>query len=174
MIDIETLATSSDAALVSIAAVRFDLATGIIGDSIYIKIDKQSCLDYGLVVDADTVDWWMRQSKEAQEYFLTTEDRVSLPQALLDFNDFFEFKTDYVWGNGINFDCAILRNAYKATELPLPWSYFNELDVRTLVHFAPEIRKQEPFVGVKHHPIADCKHQIKYCCKIYNKLNFDN
>ena len=69
MIDIETLATSSDAALVSIAAVRFDLATGIIGDSIYIKIDKQSCLDYGLVVDADTVDWWMRQSKEAQEYF---------------------------------------------------------------------------------------------------------
>ena len=94
MIDIETLATSNDAALVSIAAVRFDLKTGIVGDSVYFKIDKQSCIDYGLRVDADTVDWWMKQGKEAQEQFLTTEDRVELHQALQDFFLFFEYDTD--------------------------------------------------------------------------------
>ncbi|WP_312207708.1 3'-5' exonuclease [Empedobacter sp.] len=174
MIDIETLATSNDAALVSIAAVRFDLSTGIVGDSVYFKIDKQSCIDFGLKVDADTVDWWMRQNKEAQEQFLTTEDRIELPQALIEFCDFFNFEEDYVWGNGINFDCEILRTAYKATDLPLPWNHFNERDVITLVHFAPDIKKNEPFVGTKHHPIADCKHQIKYCCKIYENLNFNN
>ncbi len=169
MLDIETLATSNDAALVSIAAVRFDLTTGIVGDSVYFKIDKQSCIDFGLRVDADTVDWWMRQNKEVQEQFLTTEDRVELPQALIDFHTFFEIE-DYVWGNGINFDCEILRTAYKVTDLPLPWNHFNERDVRTLVHFAPDVKKNEPFVGTKHHPISDCKHQIKYCSKIYNIL----
>ena len=173
MIDIETLATSNDAALVSIAAVRFDLETGIVGDSVYFKIDKQSCIDYGLRVDADTVDWWMKQGKEAQEQFLTTEDRVELHQALQDFFLFFEYDTDFVWANGINFDCEILRNAYKAIDFPLPWNHFNERDVRTLVHFAPDIKKEEPFVGTKHHPISDCMHQIKYCCKIYKKLKFD-
>ena len=169
MLDIETMSTAQDAVIVSIGAVRFDMATGEVDGSTYIKVDKQSCINYGLRVDSSTVDWWFKQNKEAQEQFLTTEDRIPLYDALLKLSWFIN-RQDYVWGNGINFDCAILRNAYKVCEIPLPWDHFKERDVRTLVHFKPEIKDSLKFEGAKHHPIADCLHQIKYCNKIYSKL----
>ena len=169
MIDIETLSTATDAAIVSIGAVRFDLTTGEIDSTIYIKVNKQSCVDYGLRVDVDTIEWWFKQSEEAKAQFLSHHDRKPLDEALIDLSEFID-EDDYVWGNGINFDCAILRNAYKVCDVPLPWSTKNERDVRTLVHFKPSIKQEMDFKGVAHHPVADSIHQVRYCSKIYQFL----
>ncbi|MBS7334240.1 MAG: 3'-5' exoribonuclease [Weeksellaceae bacterium] len=169
MLDIETLSTDFDAVIISIGAVRFDLSTGIKGDTFYRKIDKQSCVDVGLKINPDTVDWWMIQDEKARQEFLSKSDRISISDALIELSEFI-LKDDFVWSNGASFDLVILRSAYKACQIDLPWEFYNEKDVRTLAGLVPEVKENEPFVGVKHHPVSDCIHQIKYCTKVYQQL----
>lgn len=169
MLDIETLSTDFDALIISIGAVRFDLSTGIKGDTFYRKIDKQSCVDVGLKINPDTVDWWMNQDEKARQEFLSKSDRISISDALIELSEFI-LKEDFVWSNGASFDLVILRSAYKACQIDLPWEFYNEKDVRTLAGLVPEVKENEPFVGVKHHPVSDCIHQIKYCSKVYQQL----
>ncbi|QTV06039.1 3'-5' exonuclease [Faecalibacter bovis] len=169
MLDIETLSTDFDAVIISIGAVRFDLSTGIKGDTFYRKIDKQSCVDVGLKINPETVDWWMNQDEKARQEFLSKSDRISISDGLIELSEFI-LKEDFVWSNGATFDLVILRSAYKACQIDLPWEFYNEKDVRTLAGLVPEVKENEPFVGVKHHPVSDCIHQIKYCSKVYQSL----
>ena len=173
MIDIETLSTEFDAVILSIAAVRFDLKTGDrSSEDLYIRIDKQSCADVGLKIDPDTVDWWLNQEDNARKEFLRNDDRKELAEALRRLSIFIP-KDSKVWSNGSTFDLIILRSAYKACKLKLPWEFYNERDVRTLSDLIPTIKENEPFVGTKHHPLWDCFHQIKYCSKVYQQLLYN-
>ena len=100
---------------------------------------------------------------------------LPLAKVLQDFECFikwFDYSSLQVWGNSARFDLGILENAYSKFNVNIPWNHWNERDVRTLVAFAPEIKKNMVFEGVKHNPIDDCKHQIKYCCEIFKKLNY--
>src|SRR5690348_4173144 len=54
MVDIETLSTRYDAAILSIGAVAFDRKTGILGPQFLICIDPRSTQDAGLHIDAGT------------------------------------------------------------------------------------------------------------------------
>ncbi|MDH1883945.1 3'-5' exoribonuclease [Empedobacter sp. GD03797] len=174
MIDIETLSTEFDAVILSIAAVRFDISTGIKDeDNFYTKVDKQSCIDFNLKMNPETVDWWMQQEDKARQEFLSTVNRKNIKDALKDLSNFI-LETDKVWSNGATFDLVILRSAYKACKLKLPWEFYNERDVRTLSDLIPTIKENEPFVGTKHNPLFDCMHQIKYCSKVYQQLNLEN
>ena len=174
MIDLETMGKGSKSAIVSIALVLFDLNTGKIGATFKRNIDLQSCLDAGLKVDGDTVMWWLEQSDKARESIL--KNTQSLSKVLLAVSNLiksFDPQLE-VWGNGAKFDLGILTDAFEAVNLPLPWIHWNERDVRTLVSFAPHIKKEMPFDGVKHNAVHDCYHQIKYCSAIYNKLKINN
>jgi len=179
MLDLETFGKKAGAAIVSIAAVQFDLATGKTGKTFYQNIDLQSCLNAGLKVSGDTVMWWMKQEEKARRKL--TENTLDIQRALSAFNEFIdsipidEF-AEYndlglkIWGNSARFDLGILEVAYTALKAEAPWKYYNERDVRTLVSFAPEIKQNMTFEGVPHDALADCYHQIKYCSAIYQKL----
>jgi len=172
MVDIETLGNKAGAAIVSIAAVQFDLKTGETGETFYRNIDLQSCLNAGLKVSGDTVIWWMQQSDLARRKL--SENTIPLSIALSAFNGFianFYTASMEVWGNSARFDLGILEVAYTALKIETPWAYWNERDVRTLVSFAPEIKQNIPFEGVPHDALADCYHQIKYCSAIWNHFN---
>ena len=71
MIDLETLATSSDAAILTIGAVKFDPLDYNVefddSDKFYVKVDLDSCNDINLTVSEDTINWWATQSEEARE-----------------------------------------------------------------------------------------------------------
>jgi hypothetical protein len=174
MIDIETLGTKPGSVILSIAAVEFDLTTGKIGAIFHQNIDIDSCIEAGLKMQKDTIIWWLNQSKEAQ-LKVTQHTGNPLRNVLRSFiqwcNDY-NFSTIKVWGNSARFDLGILESAFDAFKMPLPWKHYNECDVRTLVMFAPEIKEETEFEGVKHTPVDDCKHQIKYCSAIYTKLKF--
>ncbi len=60
MLDLETMGNTSNAAIISIAAVYFD-ETGV-GRSFYHKVSLGSSCAIGLEMDADTVLWWLKQS----------------------------------------------------------------------------------------------------------------
>lgn len=173
MIDIETLGNKPGAVILSIGAVEFDLKTGKIGAIFHQNIDIDSCIELGLKMDKSTVLWWLNQSKEAQET-ITQHTGNAVRNVLRSFIHFcndYNFQNLKVWGNSARFDLGILQGAFDACNLPMPWQYYNECDVRTLVMFAPEIKEAMIFEGIKHYPIDDCKHQIKYCSEIYDKLN---
>lgn len=171
MIDIETMGKGSKAAIVSIAMVFFSLkdAKGV-GTTYSANIKLQSSLDAGLKVDGDTIEWWLTQDEEARKNLLSY--RKPLIDVLEEVATVIKYENPNVkvWGNGASFDLAILKDAFDAVNIPLPWKFFNERDVRTLVDFAPHIKKDMPFDGVKHDAFADCLHQIKYCRAIYHKI----
>jgi DNA polymerase III epsilon subunit-like protein len=172
MIDIETMGCSQTAAIVSIAAVEFDM-TGRTGETFYNVIDLQSCLDYRLEMDGSTVMWWLRQSEAARKE-LTESKAVNLPTALLDFSAWINKREYEVWANGARFDLGILSNAYQVCGIAVPWHFRKERDVRTLVSVQPGIKKLHVPIGTAHHALDDCNNQIMYLTKtwqwIYAKL----
>jgi hypothetical protein len=173
MLDLETMGSSSNSAIVSIGAVEFDIETGHFGREFYERVDLQSCIDKGLIVNGATIIWWLQQNEKARlELSRPAEDIMAV---LMKLRVFMKEMGDFqIWGNGARFDIGILEDAYKAcgyTETP--WNFRMERDVRTLVSFAPKIKEHYPFTGVEHHPIDDCKYQIGYCSAIWNNLNKD-
>lgn len=172
MVDIETMGTNSYAAILSIAAVEFNIVTGEIGQSFTRTIDLQSCLDLGLKIQASTLKWWMTQSSEAKLGLF--KDPISLPQALLDFAIFCKLKKYQVWGNSNRFDLGLLSNAYEKCAIDIPWDFRKERDVRTLVSFEPSIKNNHEWIGTAHSAFDDCLNQIAYCSKIWNSLTHIN
>lgn len=171
MIDIETMGSQSHSAIISIGAVRFDLETGAIGERFYVNVDLQSCLDAGLLINSDTLMWWLNQNEEARKKI--TEKGVALSVALLSLASFIDDDSE-VWGNSARFDLGILSDAYNKLNFQIPWNFRKERCVRTLVAFAPEIKEAEVNIGVAHDALADCIFQISYCSKIYKKLKYGN
>lgn len=176
MIDIETMCNKSTAAIVSIGAVQFDMATGETGETgekFYTNIDLQSCIDVGLTLSASTIMWWMDKDKEAQKSLLDKPVRIS--DALHEFIMWCKAVNALecnIWANSPSFDCVILKNAFDKCERNLPWNYWNERDCRTLVTFAPHIKKSM-VNNLPHDAFHDCVYQIKYCSAIWNLININ-
>lgn len=173
MLDIETLDNKSTSSILSLSAVQFDLENGNLGKQFYEKVSLSSNIKYGLTISESTLKWWLEQPIEVFKEALSGEK--DLREVLHEFRLFIQSigTNDLkIWGNSNRFDCGILQNAYEKTGCKeIPWKYALERDVRTLVSFQPGIKKNEIFIGDPHNPLDDCKHQIKYCVKIYNQLN---
>ncbi len=169
MIDLETMGTKSYSAILSIAAVEFDIVTGETGKSFYKNIELKSNVDNGLKICPETVEWWLGQNESAKKSLFI--EKESLSKVLWDFKEFCDNKY-FVWGNSARFDLGILSNAYDKIGDDAPWDHRKERCVRTLVSFYPNIKDKWVFEGVKHHPVDDCLNQIGYCSKIWKKLKF--
>ena len=173
MIDLETLGVSPGSVISSIAAVQFDINTGEIGRQFYKNIDLQQSLDNGFTINAETLKWWFNQPNRMEIF--SNPDNIksvftSLSKFILSTSGGYNKKNIFVWGNGASFDLGILNYAYNKLGIEIPWLFYNERDVRTLVSFIPEIKKKTVNSGVLHNPLDDCKYQIAYCCEIYKQI----
>lgn len=159
MIDIETLGTEPDSAILSIAAVNFNLT-----ESLYLKIIPESNNDYGRTINISTVKWWFKQSDEARNEFLQG-NFFDLKHALLQLHNFIK-PDDIVWANSPSFDCVILKSAFKAVTIECPWKFYNERDVRTLLGLKPGFGGRV----VTHNALDDCMNQIEKCKTVMREL----
>lgn len=139
MIDLETMSTESNGAIVSIGATLFDPIAGTVDNNrrFYANVDLQSCIDAGLVVDGSTVMWWLEQSDAARKH-LSEPKPLHLMAALLNLSAWIDTitldkKDVIVWGNGAIFDPVLLDSAYKAVGASVPWFHYNVRDTRTVV-----------------------------------------
>ncbi len=172
MLDLETLGNKSNAAIVAIGAVYFDLKTGELGEEFKVIVDAESCTDYGLTMDASTIEWWMRQSREARNIF-SDENKLSLPIALAKFKKFINNGDVQIWGKGAGFDNVIMAHAYRVCHMKLPWNYWNDRDVRTIFDLGCQIginKNDFNFGGTRHDCLDDAKHQAKIVITILQKL----
>jgi hypothetical protein len=170
MIDLETLATSTDAAILTIGAVKFDPFGSEIKepamDSFYCKVDLDSCDELGLVTNDDTIAWWANQSKEAQEAAFDPEGRIHIRDA---FQQLYKFcwGAKRVWSNGVGFDIIICEHVFKKLNKAVPWKFWETRDVRTA--FDLGINPQRPPVTA-HHALEDAWNQAVGIQNVYNTL----
>jgi len=162
MVDLETMATHPNAAIVAIGAVRF---TDELKDTFYQVVDLQSAMDAGLDVNGDTVNWWLMQEQAARQAI--TAPGLELPQALMLFAKWLG-EGAVVWGNGASFDNAILSNAYYKTDILLPWHYSNNRCYRTVKSFYPKIKLQR--VGTLHNALDDAVSQATHLIEIFKNI----
>lgn len=160
MIDIETLDTGNNAAVLSIGAVYFDRKTGKTGEQFYCRISMDDALSHGSLSD-DTLEWWNRQPDEARIEAFGGKERINdAAERLIGF-----IKPDsQAWGNGSVFDITILENWFRSVGKKAPWDFWNVRDVRTIESWF-DINKRD-FVrdGTHHNALDDCLFQIKYMC----------
>lgn len=170
MIDLETLGTTPGSALLSIGAVKFDAETGYIGETFYCNVDLTSSLLAGLTIDPTTVDWWRRQSPEAQSALLR-DDRLLLSEALDAFARWLLHGAAWVtsseapilWCKGGSFDFPLLTAAYRAAGKAHPWKFWNERDCRTLFKVCEQQHGYKPpkAAGTAHCALDDARHQAE-------------
>lgn len=175
MIDLETLSTRHDAAILSIGACLFDLASGEIGDTFHhhIALDDSDLRGH---ISADTVKWWLKQDDAARAAITDNKKTVKLATALFDFREFVPRRKEATfWSNGATFDLVIIRNALDRHNHMVPWQYWQERDTRTLVDAAYRITgihaaKSMEFDGVKHDALADAIFQARYVSYAFQLL----
>lgn len=165
MIDLETMSTAGDAAILSIGIQPFDPRGQGISEAagLVIHVDLQACMNAGLRVDAATVMWWLSQTDDARAA-LVARAPVMLSEALRELTAFGQRNGGWswakVWGNGAAFDIPILENAFRRCRLDIPWAYNNVLDVRTMKWLAPDVPKVKPKVA--HDALSDAQAQALY------------
>lgn len=166
MLDLETMSTKNNAAIIAIGAVAFD-NTGISAE-FYREISLADCQGLGMHIDADTVLWWLSQSKDAQSKFKNNSNSCSLNKALIEFASFcYNQKAGQLWGNGSTFDNVILRNAYELINLDYPVKFWNDACYLTARGLNPDIEFER--VGIYHYALDDAKSQALHLIKILNK-----
>jgi hypothetical protein len=167
MVDLETMGTEGTAAIIAIGAVKFS-SKGL-GEEFYEVIDLNTSVQAGLMIDPDTLMWWMGQSDEARKAL--TGKTVPLFKALKEFSRFVGNNGEAkVWGNGSSFDNPILANAFKAVNLERPWKFWNDRCYRTVKEL---LGGNIPFerVGVYHNALDDAKSQAAHLIKILTVVN---
>lgn len=171
MIDLETMSTRPDAAIVSIGAVAFDMRKCVVGERFYRNVDLRSSAAAGGRIDPDTVLWWVRQSDAARS--VLQRNLSTLPDALDALTAFLASCAPLAairpWGNGVDFDMGILASAYRATGREIPWKYWNQRDARTLFAMYPSVER-DPIAKVAHNALDDAEAQAMHVLKIRESI----
>lgn len=171
MVDLETLATTADAVILSLGAVVFDLEKGTVDDeAFYASISVDSNLEYKRRISEDTLIWWMKQSAEAQKVF--SEPKQPLAVALEDFVEWLptDKKNLFMWSNGADFDLPMLAHALTQTGIGVPWHFWNSRCVRTYKGLPGAKDVSLTREGLHHNALADAVHQAKLVSAIHTKL----
>ena len=185
MIDLETLSTHTNAAIIEIGAVEFNKHTGEVGEKFNVIIEPSDWCKNDRHVDGETIQWWFSQTDEARKRFVTKQKDIeycTLKHALqklryfiMDCDTVDDDKNVVVWGNGSTMDITILESAYEYFDIEIPWKYWAVNDVRTIVDLNPTIKKNTKFnYGIQHSAVADCLYEIEYVSKTVKSLTDSN
>jgi exodeoxyribonuclease VIII len=167
MIDLETLATGPNAAVLTLGAVKFNPWGQGYSDKIYFRIDLDDQDALGREVDPNTLDWWSKQDPAIMEEAFHPDDRIPLKEAVDRFHKF-AWGCDQFWSHGATFDLVIMENLYKQLEKPLPWNFWQLRCTRTIFDLGwdPDMPKNS-----KHNALEDAIRQSVGVQNIYRKLN---
>jgi len=186
MLDLETIGLCDNVVITQLSAVAFSMHDGTIFETFNEHIGIRNSVQKGLKIDGSGMEWWFKQPDKIYEdvFVKAMASEIKIEDTLQKFTNWIEslksfYGLDYkanvnVWGNGALADNKWIRQAYKVCNMEPPWGFRDDRDVRTIVELGRRLFDYEyskvPFEGTVHNAIDDCKHQIKYCSEIYNKL----
>ncbi len=169
-IDIETFSNNPRALIVSIGAVAFVRDNPENGGcetfEVHVDFDDQVA---SREINASTLMWWLNQSQAARKGLIDGQkEALSLFDAMRGLDLFIRSNCNLndvrVWGNGASFDNAILSDAFSQCKVPIPWKFWNDRCLRTLLGEFQEVtgrklKDEVQFAGVRHSALSDALHQ---------------
>jgi exodeoxyribonuclease VIII len=168
MIDLETLSSRKNAAVIQLAAVRFDphksgVEPGSFNAYVWHKTGH---------ISISTIAWWMQQPNSQQMGRMLKETGKPAAEVLLDFATWLgpPGAIGGIWSHGASFDLAVLTSLYDDCSLRTPWEYKSERDTRSifwLVGGAPDVKADDL---VKHEALSDCTYQVRQIQDAVSKL----
>jgi len=176
MLDLETLGTGPNAAVIEIGAVLFE-ATGrkkILNNEVFqIFVDPPENARFTL----GTAKWWFGQSQAARDRFIKAEaypESVAI-ESLCSWPSVVEGlggwnNLEGVWSHGAVFDQPILESLFQRNGKRLPWSYGLSRDTRTLFSLAGGYPSIDTTGFIQHSAVDDCIMQAMMVQKAYELL----
>lgn len=167
MIDLETMAVSPRATVLSLGAVKFNPRGNGVGEKLYFRIDIDDQDLLKREVDPSTLDWWSKQDPKIMEEAFSPDDRVPLKDAMDQFHRF-AWGCDAFWSHGATFDLVIIEDIYRQLNKSLPWNYWQLRDTRTLfdLGYDPDMPQNS-----KHDALQDAIRQAVGVQNIFAKLS---
>lgn len=170
MIDLETTGLDpTHSAIIQIAAVRFDYATGEIGPSFVASLDMPDNRYW----DESTRQWWSTMP-DVYEEIVSVADR---PDRVMQYFSDWCFNSapalsgteQRLWAKPISFEWPFLQSYAKQFDVPLPFHFRNAVDLNSFTRGmqgnpgAQPLDKQFKieFTGTAHNAFDDVLHQIK-------------
>lgn len=166
MIDLETMGTTPQSAIVSIGAIVFDPRYGKVSkETFYRELDWK---DQERHICPETTAW-KDQSAEAKAAHFGLD---ALDDVLKELAEWLP-KDCKVWGNGATFDISMLEDAYRQYEIEIPWKFWNVRDCRTVLDMYESKRGGfDKTVNRKgaHNALEDARFQAKYITMMWQRL----
>lgn len=178
MLDIETMSVESNAAVVTIGAVKFDPhgPIGVLGDPdnpeythFHQAVELRSLSEAEFHIDGATIAWWLNQDTMPREALL--KEPVDIASALSRFYLWYGDVSVPTWGNGSGFDNVILRNAYQRLGGVCPFKFHHDRCFRTIKSLFPDVSYLPSVVA--HHAMYDAEAQAVHLQKLFNRINFN-
>ncbi len=165
MIDLETLSTRHDAAIISIGVAMFD--DDKVVDILGIALDMKTVYGH---IDPATVKWWSDQNEAVRAY--SFNGVIPPAPACMQLKTFFDLhKPTEVWANDPSFDLVILKTWWSKIEeqthfRPANWfvSHKAERSCRTIYALARQIGiniDDSWTQGALHNPVDDAANQAR-------------
>jgi hypothetical protein len=169
MLDLETLGTTSDHAILTIGAVLFDpFEVGKFGEELYMRLDVDEQLERGRKINEDTIAWWGRQSADVRDEAFSDNDRFGINDMIKALNKLCaKTPSGDIWAQGPVFDIAFLEDIYRQYGHPTPWHYWQIKDSRTIFQLFGDPREKNK-AGL-HNALEDCKSQAEGVQMIYQQ-----
>lgn len=172
MIDLETLGTSPDCAVLTIGGVKFNPNT--ISEPyqpFYYRFNVDEQLERGRTVLDSTLEWWGKQEESVRNEALGDENRTPVLEVLQALNKWC-VGVDTIWCQGPAFDIVILESMFKEYKHHIPWPFWKIRDSRTLFGIMPvDPRKAINFAA--HNALEDCKVQALCVQQTLQKLQLE-
>ena len=167
MVDLETLATTPNAAILTIGAVTFDPNSTKIYNEFYRRVELESLDALDTYIDDGTLEWWSKQDEAAQDEAFDPEGREPIRSVLDDFYKFCMGSSRF-WSHGAAFDIVILEYYFRKINKPFPWNFWDVRDTRTIFDLGmdPEMPQAN-----KHNALEDAKRQAIGVQNMMRKLS---
>jgi hypothetical protein len=138
MIDLETLALTNDAYILSCGAVMMDTDKSLMAQPTNHYYIRMPFNQPGRIIDPNTVFWHVNNTSLETREDTFGKDRLKFIKTF--FDDFISwyrvYEPDTVWSKGADFDIAILEHLFNQFGEKVPWSYKDKRCYRTVLEFA--------------------------------------
>lgn len=182
-LDLETLSTQEDAAIVQIGCCipyfdRKHLPISFLGQSCEFEatVKYEDALRSEFHKDRDTLDWWEKQSHEARINVFSGQD--SYTDVFDQFRNWINLiRIDgaevAIWGNGSDFDNRLLTYSLDSLGYHNVWNFRNNRDLRTLKALFPHTIEEDPR-EIKHTALGDARYEARLLNAIRSVYHLEN
>lgn len=169
MIDLETLDTRPQCAVLSLGAVKFDpFADTEPHSELYFKVSVDDQDKLGRTTSNSTIEWWARQDAKARDEAFDQKGAISVAEALDQLTKWI-WGADVIWGHGYGFDLTIIEDMYRSLGRPIPYNFWQVRDSRTLFACCDRDPRKAMQTDL-HNALADAYFQAKSVQVAYREL----